>query len=304
MVMMNDISGYSWQMTAWCGMVFKAPAAWRIVAIEKDYLLLADDAGPVMELKLGHAGHQFSHQEYLQRIKAGNKNRKYERLQAYPIPPDWLNILRNKNVSCFRWQSADVVGKGVILHEAKTRRVVLVQFYLRNAFYPESLYSFILASLHDQTGTDPIMWSVFNIRAGLPKAYTLDQYRFEPGYQALTFRQKRQSIELYCWGPASTLLKDGNGGDLITFAFGKLALPKSEPVRKIDDTGRPSWEWSLSVTGWNAIWRRWVLNQPCVIRTRLWHLEAHNRILAVTARASRSFDTQAFENICSAYDCI
>lgn len=288
-------------MVGWGGIIFKAPAEWNIGTIEKDYLLFYDEKGPAMEVRLGPAGNPFSHQQYLQRIRRGNKNSKDVKLQACPIPPNWQNALRNRDVSGFRWQGETANGQGVIIHEAGSRCVVLIQFYIRRDFSAGALYPHILASICDQGGADMQLWSVFHLRAKISSRFFLHQYHFEVGYQELGFKQKHQTLMLYCWGAASTLLMED---DLNGFAAQRLVLPPAMPVQVRHDDDSISLNWSFSPTGWKGLRRRWLLKRPCFQRVRLWHAVEHNRILAVVVMGNRPFPEDRFESICAHYECV
>lgn len=297
--MIKSFAQKAWHVVGWNGFSFQAPLTWQIGSIRLDYLMLVDDSGPVMEVKGGKVGGRFSHQDYLHRLAASSKKKSAGMLQPCLLPPDWQNALRVEDASGFHWQSGDVGGEGVILHFPKRRRAVLIQFYRRNALYAE-VYPRILTTFHDQTDEDLILWSVFHLRAEIPKEYQLVHYRFEAGFQEMKFRFKRQEISLYCWGPASILLASG---DLIRFAATRLPLPDVEPSMAIKDSGNVTWTWASSIPSFN-LWRQFILKRPRFHWVRVWHLNCQNRILAVAATGSRPFDADSIEKICAAYGCI
>lgn len=87
-----------------------------------------------------------------------------------------------------------------------------------------------------------MVWSVFDIRAKIPKNLRLVRHCLEPGRFELAFESNGQKITLYRWGPASVLLQDQ---DLLEFARTVAGFYQDKPHSMIE-SGSKVVEWEVS----------------------------------------------------------
>ena len=287
-----------WKEVAWNGNRFKTPADWEVSQIGIRHLILDDKAGPVMELKWEPVKGTFSHKTHLKRIAALQSRRNKIRVAEWALPPHWQKALADFETSGFLWQGQTASGRGAILFCPVCRNAALIQFFRGSSVDREKILLAILKSYRDHGQGDRILWSIYDIRATLPKTLSLLRFRFEAGKFELVFTTGSQTIHLHRWAPAAALL---GGRDLIEFAKAIPEFAKGQPnAATIDDC--KAVEWSISPAGdWQQKINSWK-KKPSFFWFRLWYLEKQNRILGVRAASNRTIDFQLLNQICADYE--
>ena len=290
----------NWKQVGWNGIRFKAPAEWETAQIGTRHLILEDERGPAMEVKWGSVKGAFSHKSHLKQITAQQSKRAGVRVSGWFLPPRWKEALAEYDTSGFLWQSRDTSGRGAILFCPVCRNAALIQFFHDSSAEREKVLLAVLKSFRDHGGTDRVIWSIFDIRATLPKKMHLLHFRFEAGKYELAFTAGRQNIHLHRWAPAAALL---GGQDLIPFIRGIPEFFKGQPTPSIFN-GCQAVEWRVSpASGWRQKISPFKVN-PSFFWFRLWHLEAQNRILGVRAESKRPLDFELLNQICKDYESI
>ncbi len=268
----------------WNGIAFFAPALFEIVELGNSHMVLADDEGPVVEIKWGKGQGRFSPETQYRKLAA-----RFGGLKRSELPQGWEEALAPFEFLGVSWEERRGAGKGAILRCRQCGRGILIQFHARAAGEMRDHCRRILETLRDHPGGGDPAWAVYDIRFTLPKAFELKKHSFRPGQYELMFSGKRGAFTLYRWGPASVLLGDGDLG-----AF-------SESVAGRSLSGRVSGlQAGCPALTWEAAPKRRLFHQGRGRDLfRIWHHSGNNRIFAVRGEG---VDRETFEEICLNYE--
>ena len=284
---------------AWNGVRFEVPAHWEVGKVGPCYLMLEQEARPVLEVKWARVRGTFSHSAHLRRLRSMHGRRSGIVVEECAVPSRWQKALDGFIATGFSWQGKSIGGMGVILYCTTCRNATLIQFYQTKSGQSEDTGLPVLRSFEDHRADGQVIWAVFDIKAVIPERFKLVRHRLAPGKYELAFEAKGQKITLHRWGPAAILLRDQ---DLAAFAKTMTGMPL-DPSIVISATGtkRADWKESPSITLWGRLLGGIRRRHPFK-RFRLWHLEKKNRILGVEAASKKPSDFQTFESICAAYE--
>ncbi len=279
---------------AWNGIRFTAPEKWEAAKIGNRYLLLEENARPMMEVKWNRVNGKFSHRRHLRRLAGQHP------VSEYVLPPQWKTALANYHASGFRWEGKTFQGSGAILYCPACRNAALIQFYSHPSTPTESVAHRILASFHDHLHGEQALWSVFDIRAQIPARFKLASFRFNPGHFFLKFLSGRQTLTLNRWSPASSLLA---GKNLLELAATLKQIPKGNNYRIRFSDGDLAVEGASKSSSrqWLSILRPSISSSP-IQHFRLWHLPNKNRILGLRLESNKPVDITLFHRLCAGYE--
>lgn len=293
------------KQVAWNGIRFMAPARWEAGQIGRQYLLLENASGPVLEVKWHRIKGKFSHRAQLKRLARQGSRKKGHTIKESPLPGEWERALGQFQAMGFDWQGQSVGGKGVILFCQECRTATLLQFYLagRNPAGSEEakkVSASLLSSFRDHSIDARTLYAVYDIKAVVPDDFPLSYFRFTSGEFELRFRRRRRSVTLYRWGLASILLKNS---DLGQFARTRVHLPEdaSEAACPMGGTAK-EWQW-IEDTG-RFHWWRSLIASPYARKFRVWHLGKDDRILGVSMEGNRPADFRFYDQICADYETV
>jgi len=293
------------KQVAWNGIRFMAPARGEAGQIGRQYLLLENASGPLLEVKWHRIKGKFSHRTQLKRLARQGSRKKGHTIKQSPLPGEWERALGQFQAMGFDWQGQSVGGKGVILFCQECRTATLLQFYLagRNPGGSEEVMKVsasLLSSFRDHSKDALQLYAVYDIKAMVPEDFPLSYFRFTSGEFELRFRRKRRSVTLYRWGLASILLKSS---DLGQFAGTRVHLPEDAPeaAHPMGGTAK-EWQW-VEDTGRFGWWRS-LIAPPYSRKFRIWHLEKDDRILGVSMEGNTPADFRLYDQICAEYETV
>ncbi|MFC1516402.1 hypothetical protein ACFL7E_06545 [Thermodesulfobacteriota bacterium] len=284
---------------AWNGVRFEVPAHWEVGKVGPCYLMLEQEARPVLEVKWARVRGTFSHSAHLRRLRSMHGRRSGIVVEECAVPSRWQKALDGFIATGFSWQGKSIGGMGVILYCDACRNATLIQFYQTGSGQSEDIGLSVLTSFEDHRHDGQVVWAVFDIKAVIPDRFKLVRHRLAPGKYELAFEARGQKITLHRWGAAAILLRDQ---DIVEFArrmAGMQLSPlnvTSAPYKKVVD-----WEVSPSISMWGRLLGGIRREHPFK-QFRLWHLEKKNRILGVEAACKKPCDFQMLETICAAYE--
>lgn len=283
----------------WNGIRFRVPRDWEVGKIGTHYLLLEDEFTPVMEIKWGQIKGSFSHDTHLRRLSTLRKKRFVESVSKIPLPSGWKKALANFKATGFSWRGTALGGVGVILYCRTCQKASLIQFYHDDAGELKSIYPIILASYNDHPQDEQVIWSVFDIRALIPRQFQLLRHQLNPGRFELSFESKGQQITLYRWGPASVLLDHQS---LAEFARTMINFSEDGQNTVIQSDRRVvEWKTSAPFSMWKrGLWR--MRNKHPFQQCRIWHSRGKNRILGVKAYGKKPLDSRLLKSIFNGYE--
>ncbi len=291
-----------WIETAWNGIRFGRPTHWEIARIGKRYIVLADEEGPVLEMKWGPVTGVFSHHAQLKRIARERRNHRCLTFSPIPVSTGWEQALQGFHISGFTWRDETVTGNGVILYCPHCRQAGLIQFIHRQTksdlseISTDDVSTEVLSSFRDHSADGRSLFALYDIRALLPEAFQLYDYRFDAGVFELHFRCKGKSVSLYRWGLAGMRLA---GKDL--FHFGREIFAGAEPIRPEACTASAVCvEWESSSPSWWSRLKSQTPFQYCQVR----YIENRDRILGVRMTGKKPIDRNEFRQLALAYELI
>jgi hypothetical protein len=300
-ILLTNLGQRFWKELAWNGIRFKVPFSWEICAIDAQHLMLEETSEPVMEIKWRQVKENFSHQAQLHQLTVRNRKHTIETVSKCSVPSEWKKALGAYESIGFSWQGNQMAGVGVILYCPQCRNATMLQFYKSGSRAISHLAKHILASFQDHSQENWSLWSVFDIRARIPRTFRLVRHCFETGEFKLIFEGENQKITLYRWAPASVLLSNG---DLVQFANTRLGLPLEEHCYiRLDGINTTEWETSRFNATRTRLWDR-ILPKPSCMRFRLWHLEHKNRIMGVRVEGQKPIDSIFCDRLVSNYECL
>ena len=285
---------------AWNAVRFQCPSAWQVDQIGKRHLRLDNGRGPAMEIKWGPVRGRFSHNAHLKRLAALSNRRTKGRVAPWPLPAAWKAALADFETGGFQWQTTTAEGRGVSLYCPVCHNGSLIQFFRSTPGAAEKQFLAVLNSFRDHPRDDQIVWSIFDIRAKLPKTLKLGRFRFDAGRFELEFTDGRQTVRLHRWAPAAALL---GRGDLAGFARTISGFSGGQP-QATTINGHPGIEWSTGPTTGRPQWIVRFNPQLSFFWFRMWLLEEKNRIFGVRAASRRPLDKRQLNRICMDYETV
>jgi hypothetical protein len=293
------------KQVAWNGIRFEAPESWEPGRIGRQYLMLENRSGPVVEIKWQRIKGKFSHRAQLKRLAGQGGNKKIKTFKVCPLPGEWGKALDRYDATGFTWQGRRVQGKGAILYCHACRNATLLQFTMAEDIggAPEGLpktFTALLSSFRDHPEQGKTIYAMYDIRAEIPQDFALAYFRFTPGEFELRFKSGARRLTLYRWGLASALLA---GKDLGAFVKNRVHLPEVASVA----SGNPGvqareWQWMDHAAG--AGWWRRRFAAPGLRKFRAWHLAAADRIFGVSMEAKAAADFDLFDQVCADYETV
>jgi hypothetical protein len=287
-----------WKETAWNGIRFMAPAGWEPASIGRRYLMLENDAGPVLEIKWGPIKGSFSHRKHFRRLSKNFSKQSNIRIEERPLPNDWEAALGRYEHSGFSWTGNRLGGRGVILYCPICTHATLIQFYDYPAQTSDRVYVKTLRSFEDHPPNNETVWAVFDFRAVVPDAYRLNYHRFEPGRFELSFESGRQKLTLYRWGPAGAALSNRT---LVQFAQMMVPILKGKDRFHISDNGNRVDFDENGPFGKTSFWQRFK-REKSTMTVRIWHEQKRNKILGIRFEGNASTASLMMESLSKRYE--
>ncbi len=281
----------------WNGIHLSVPSTWELGRIDTRHLFFDNHAGPAMEIKWEPVKGRFSHRSHIKKLAAKQKHLPGKRFEEWHLPSAWKNALSNFIAKGFSWQSGAENGRGAILYCPVCKTAIMFQiFNITDHMTSEETFK-LLKSLLDHRNDGQTAWTVFDIRALLPKTFKLDNFQFKPGIYELAFSNRFQTVKLFRWAPASAFLSQVK---LSQFTANTLGF-NHENLVTTSFLEHPAVEWrSNKAMGWYT-WLSRFKRKPAFHWLRLWHVVEKNRILGIRLDSKIPFDTQMVTDICTNY---
>jgi hypothetical protein len=279
---------------SWDGLSLSTPGDWEPARLGRGYLLLEDGSGPRLELRWQRLKGGFSPDKALKRLA-----RKKQLRPARPGPAGQA-VLEALPAS-WRALPCAVAGRGAeaLMLAIPGGPAVVAGFYPRPGESPD-LWPSLVASL---AGQPPGKLALFDIRAEIPKGFSLGGFSFKLGLYRVEFKRSGVTLELYRLAPAEVILRDQA---LAGWARGFFALVAGRdraweqglfaglPAARLMESKAPGAAGLVrALAARVAAKARWTMAVA-------W-LADKSRILAVSARHTGAFSSEEFEDICTGY---
>lgn len=285
---------------AWNGISLSVPDVWQLVRIDSRHLVFEENGAAIMELKWNQIRGRFSAKSHLKRLTAAHGKRNKVDLEPKPLPAEWSKALEGFQVDGFEWNSRDTSGRGAVLYCPVCRTATLIQFFKRDSLLSLNRFVGVLGSYRDHRDDGLTVWSVFDIRAVLPRVYLLTEHIFKPGNFSMAFMNKSRSLNLFRWAPAAALLGDQSLGVFASAVIGLAAdqftsgTVNGYPATRWHIGTKTRKPWPLGRTGGTTPYRQ----------GGIWLIEDHNRILGVSLTDRRPITGDQLSEICASYEIV
>lgn len=291
--------GKSWQSIAWSGIAFEAPGNWHIGKIGEKYLMLDDGSQPALDVQWGSVSTKFDAHDYLHqlnsRVAAVYTEQQGLFTQRMALPPTWQEALRGFEVHAFMWWETGCGGKGVVVYCPHCHTASMIRFYhAHGARFKQTVALRLLSSFRDHREDDTCIWSLYDVRARLPRHWQIKQFRFQPAKYELVFSSAQKNLTLYRWKAPQTTLAQ--------FAEGQVSFPWHEAYTILNysaDAGEWYYEPDVKTTSslldlikpaYNYYW------------LRLWRLPRIRRLLGIAAVGNQPLDMTFLKMVCADYE--
>lgn len=206
---------------AWDGISFEVPAIHEISGIDKKFIQLDDGNRPCIEIRWYKTESTYKEKNFFRQLTKKIENASGVKIESTVMPANWKKPLNKFEPTAFYWKSDFTMGHGVMFHSPKDSQVALIQFIgndgekLDNA----AVKIFETFSFHNKESNTP--WQVYDMSALLPSNLTLDSFEFKPGRFNITVCDDQETIALFRFSPAETILKEKSLGEFAQEIFKK-----------------------------------------------------------------------------------
>lgn len=227
----------------WNGLLLQVPPSWSPAVLDKHYLLVEDDHGPVMEVKWGWIRGQLSFDKVYRKLSRELKGADFysggggdsagdaKGSAASTIPSRWAEAvaelearLAGQEVTAqpIFWRIREHIddelparnitaGRGAIVHSSTSGLAWMIQFYEAGG---RSMAEEAVSVLHSLRIPEPdhwLPWELFGIRFRTPPWLELAEHSFKAGRFRLEFKRRGWKsptrLILERVGPARAVLK-------------------------------------------------------------------------------------------------
>ena len=212
----TDCTQISWSTLAWNGIHLDHPCTWELTRLEKNYLMLEDAGGPVLDLKWEPARGNRPLASSLKQMVRRSRRTPLTILPADRLSPGWQTCLdtpphTDAQILPFAWSSSRTASPqpGCLIMQDNPDIQAMLRFHHPET---ESRTRTQAGSLIRSLITPPApgLWQFYDIRFILPEASGLDYFSLHPGHYRLVFSSKKTRMVLDRLGPADVILDHKN----------------------------------------------------------------------------------------------
>lgn len=209
----------TYKMIAWDGVSFEVPATFEISGIDKKYLQLDDGDKPCIELRWFDAGSSYKEKNFFRQLTKKVESSSGVKIESTVMPSGWKKALEKYEPTAFYWQSDLSMGRGVMFHCPRTSQVALAQFFGKDGEKLDKAAVKLFETFAFHCKDNSIPWKVYDMNASLPGSFKLDFFEFKPGKFNITVSDEQETIGLYRFSPADTILEQKSLGEFAREMF-------------------------------------------------------------------------------------
>lgn len=281
---------------AWNGAKLRVPADWDPVRLGKNYLLLEDPQGPVMECKWTPTPKRLTPVDALKRLTR-ESGIDVAPLADEAIRPAWKRARPGSGLCAFTWKGAGVSGLGAAFACEACGGLTVMQFFHTDQERNRpgaATWDAVLASYRDHPEKDSRRFEIYDITANVPLEYALGPFSFQPGRFELEFAGKGETLVYERFAPADAIL---GGQSLEDWTRRVYSLDARGRIERLELDKNPA---ALFVVGgikspaaYAATRLLTMLSrQKSFVRGLVRHLPEKNRLLCITARGMKPMDME------------
>lgn len=206
---------------AWDGISFDVPAVHEISAIDKNFIQLDDGDKPCIELRWYKIESSYKEKNFFRQLTKKVENASGVKIESTVMPAEWKELLEKYEPTAFYWKSDLTMGHGVMFHCAEASRVALIQFIGNDGKKLNTAANSIFKTFTFHNKNDVTPWNIYDMSVQLPSNLELESYEFIPGKFNITVSDDHETISLYRFSPAETILKEKTLGEFAKDFFKK-----------------------------------------------------------------------------------
>lgn len=233
-----------WKTIGWDGLLIPVPQAFEIDVIGRDYLVLGESSGPVLEIKRSRSIRRASPEILVRRFVAGAEKKLSLAIAERPAPESFNVLDPCFTGFYFDWKGATGFGRGILLFCRQCRSLTMIRFLKAPKQGSGDLENALLSGFLDHPAEGVTRWSIYGFAFSMPTMLALHRYSFQPGALELIFKGQGHSVTRYSWGPASFLLERTT---LENFSASRIqGLTPRADLSVYDDGTRLVWKFERS----------------------------------------------------------
>ncbi|WP_027179491.1 hypothetical protein [Maridesulfovibrio bastinii] len=204
---------------AWDGISFNVPVAHEVSGIDKKFIQLDDGDKPCIEIRWYKTDNKYNEKNFFRQLTKKVENASGVKIESTVMPASWKEPLSQYDPTAFYWKSDLTMGHGVMFNCPEASQVALIQFIGNDGEKLNTAALSIFESFKFHNDEEKTPWCIYDISALLPGNLNLDSYEFKPGRFNITVKDDLDTISLYRFSPAETILKNKSLGDFARDAF-------------------------------------------------------------------------------------
>ncbi len=279
---------------AWNGASLRVPSDWDPVRLGKNYLLLEDPQGPVMEVKWTPSPKGLSPAAAVKRLTR-ESGVEVTPLKDEEIRPAWKRALPRAGLCAFSWKGNGVSGLGAGFACETCGGLSVMQFFHtdRERNRPGAVtWDAVLESYRDHSEGDSRRFEIYDLAANVPKEYVLGPFSFQPGRFELEFAGKGETLVYERFAPAEAILAGQSLTDWVRRVYSLEKRGRIEPVELDKNPAALFLVGGIKSPAAYAAARllTMISRRKNFVRGLVRHLPEKNRLLCLTARGMKPMD--------------
>jgi hypothetical protein len=203
----------------WNSVSLKIPEPWEIDSLDSSHVLIGEEGIPKVEVKWSNSPNKFTLEKFLKKFVAVSEKQLNIKIHEQSLPKFFSHPEVNFEFFFFLWESKSSTGKGVLIFCNHCKKLTMIRFFSNADIKLNSLPVQTLYSFTDHPTSDNVDWQIFDLSFSIPREFKLMDYSFQPGGYTMRFNYKKNSAQVFSWGPALFLLSKQN---LEAFAIQRL----------------------------------------------------------------------------------
>ncbi len=290
----NRTEAHSRQI-AWNGLQLSLPSKWDVIVSAPRHLLIEQDFKPVVEIRWELDGPATVEHVVKSLRKSADKSSR-DTIGKIPLPKEFSALATKRGASGLSWNSE--ASLNCLLWTCKnTNATIICRLFDACKVSTSRIIDLLLTITFQKSETTSQLWSVQDFKLSVPSSFQFVDYTFAPGLTRLAFQNRNMNLQICRLAPALERLASHPLKSILAALQGDVdagEVIQDEPML-LETCSYPTLIQQLRM--------RLKRNKPFQWG-RIWHVEEHNRILALTAESIRPFELDTVHEICSQYEII
>ncbi len=270
------------------------PAGCDVIVSAPRHLLIEQEFKPVAEIRWEPGGHSI--ESILKAVRKSTSKLSHDTLCEIPLPDAFKCLTDDRHAKGLSWTGEKKLD--CLFWKCKrTDTTLICQIFRQNKVTPSSLVDFLISIKFTEPENGNQIWSVQDFKLTIPADFQLKDYTFAPGLTRLAFHNHDMNVNICRLAPARERLAAHPLKEILHTLQGKVKT--TDVLENTPDV----YESGNFPTLWQQLRVRLQRNKPFQWG-KIWHLEKHNRILAITAESNRPLELDTVHKISAQYEII